>query len=254
MDTKVGAAVTILGWSLHPRRTWQIGIGSAHNWTVRAAELIAIDCAVEAIQEEAMDRTFEDTEQEKTFTIISDSQSAIRAITTATCKSGQSIVLHFLDRVRVHQERQIKVRLYWIPGHSDNVGNDTADWLAKQAIHSEEDNDFRRLVSAFRRATYKKIEDQWHRGWSIAQKGQHLKQIDGVLPAKRSLRVYGSLTRHQAYLMVQLRTGHSWLTSQAKLRGFIDNDRCVCGVVESWYMWWWTAQGSGKQDENYGTR
>ncbi|ERF73031.1 hypothetical protein EPUS_07125 [Endocarpon pusillum Z07020] len=65
MDTKVGAAVTILVRSLHPRLTRQIGIGSAHNGTVHAAEPTAIDCTVEAIQEEATDQTLEETELEK---------------------------------------------------------------------------------------------------------------------------------------------------------------------------------------------
>lgn len=50
-----------------------------------------------------------------------------------------------------------------------------------------------------------------HCDWSILIKGKHLNQLDISLPAKRSLRVYGSQTRHEADLLAQLRTGHSWL-------------------------------------------
>ena len=33
--------------------------------------------------------------------------------------------------------------------------------------------------------------------------------------------------------MVQLRTGHSWLATFAKLFRFTDDNRCVCGAVET---------------------
>jgi hypothetical protein len=124
----------------------------------------------------------------------------------------------------------MQIRLYWIPGHSGNAGNEIASQLAKQAATSQEDHGFRRLGSVFRRTVRKNIEE-WQRGWTATQKGKHPQQIDGGLPAKRSLRVYGSPSRHQAYLLVQLRTGHFWLASHA--RGFTDNDRCVCRAMET---------------------
>jgi ribonuclease HI len=107
----------------HPQRTWQVGIGPACNWTIYAAELIAIYRAVEVIQSVIVDEEHELSDQEKIFTIVSDSQSAIRAIANPSCKSGQGIVHRILDRVRALQGQRIKVRLYWIPGHSGNAGN-----------------------------------------------------------------------------------------------------------------------------------
>lgn len=42
-------------------------------------------------------------------------------------------------------------------------------------------------------------------------------KTDGGLPAKRASRVYASLTRSQAYMLVQLRTGSLRLATFAKL-------------------------------------
>ena len=232
-DSKLGAAVVMSHLSTEQQQTWQIGIGPADKWTVHAAELIAISQAIEIIEKENVDETREGTDQEKTVTIVSDSQSAIRAIANPSGKSGQGIVRRTLDRVNALRERRIKLRLRWIPGHSGNAGNEAADQLAKQAVSSQEDHDFDRLLSTFRRTGHQKIEDEWRREWAATQNGKYLKRIDESLPAKRALRIYGSLTRHQTYLLAQLRTGHSWLATYGRSRGFTDDDRCACGAAET---------------------
>lgn len=65
--------------------------------------------------------------------------------------------------------------------------------------------------------------------------GAHLRQIDNTLPAKYTRRLYGSLPRNRAYLLTQLRTGHSWLSTYAKAFRFRDDDLCVCGERVSVY-------------------
>jgi hypothetical protein len=44
---------------------------------------------------------------------------------------------------------------------------------------------------------------------------------------------YGSLPRNRAYLLMQLRTGHSWLASHAKLHRFREDDKFECGARET---------------------
>ena len=46
-------------------------------------------------------------------------------------------------------------------------------------------------------------------------------------------RLYGPLPRNRAYLLTQLRTGHSWLATHAKLHRFRDDDKCECGAPET---------------------
>ncbi|KAL3260414.1 hypothetical protein ABHI18_004599 [Aspergillus niger] len=79
----------------------------------------------------------------------------------------------------------------------------------------------------------KTILDEWKDEWVKSPKGGHLRQIDKTLPAIRTRRLYGSLPQNRAYLLRQLRTGHSWLATYQKQHGFQDDDRCVCGARET---------------------
>ena len=45
--------------------------------------------------------------------------------------------------------------------------------------------------------------------------------------------MYGSLPRNRAYLLTQLRTGHSWLATHGKLHEFREDDKCECGAAET---------------------
>lgn len=135
-----------------------------------------------------------------------------------------------LDELR---EQRVKVQLPQLSGHVGNEGNGGANQLAKQAVGLQTRHEYGRPVSTFKRKLHNTIAEEWRQERAFSQKGKHLKAIDDGLPAKRALRVYGSLTRHQTYLLVQLRTGHSWLATFAKLFGFQDDNRCVCGAVET---------------------
>lgn len=160
-------------------------------------------------------------------------QSAIQAIAKPSSRPGQHIVRRTLKQVEKLREQGIQVRLIWTPAHAGVEGNEMADQLAKQATSLRTQHDYRRPVSTYRGKLHGKIAAEWRQEWISSQKGKHLKKIDDSLPAKRVLRVYGSLTRHQTYLLVQLRTGHSWLATFAKLFGFQEDNRCVCGAVET---------------------
>lgn len=77
------------------------------------------------------------------------------------------------------------------------------------------------------------ILNQWEQEWRSSNKGGHLRKIDSTLPATYTRRLYGNLPRNQVYLLTQLRTGHSWLSTYAKAFRFRDDDRCVCGAQET---------------------
>ena len=157
-DSRVGAAAVMLDQANGQQRTVQIGLGPASGWTVHTGELIAIHQAREIIEEEVGNKPRQAKCHDKVFTIISDRQAAIRAIANPTSTSGQHIVRRILGQVKVLRERSTKVRLLWIPGHSGNKGNETADQLAKQAVNLESQHDYHRPVSIYKRKIHKKIE------------------------------------------------------------------------------------------------
>ena len=132
-----------------------------------------------------------------------------------------------------HQAKRISLRLQWIPGHCDNVGNDAADRLAKDAVSPGKTHPFRPLLTRKRALIRDTIRAQWEREWKTSTKGGHLRKIDSTLPAPYTRKLYGNLPRGRAYLLTQLRTSHNWLSTYAKTFGFRDNDQCVCGAQET---------------------
>lgn len=171
------------------------------------------------------------TTQRASLSLVTVSQPYMRS-QTPLADLAQGIARGILDQAQRLRERRIRNRLYWIPSHSGK-GNETADHLAKEAISGEVQHDFDHLVSIFKRTIHRKIQEEWQLEWVTTQKGKHLKQVDDGPPTKRSLRLYGTLTRHRTYLLAQLRTGHSWLATHARRQKFVDKDRCVCGAIET---------------------
>ena len=66
--------------------------------------------------------------------ILSDSRAAILALTSTQVKS--KIVWDCLKLVRELSTDNV-VTLIWVPGHSNILGNETADMLAKSGAESE---------------------------------------------------------------------------------------------------------------------
>ena len=116
---------------------------------------------------------------------------------------------------------------------SNNPGNDKADRLAKEAVGFNVSHPFRRSVNGEKRFYQDKILAEWETEWRSSAKGQHLRQIDSKLPSKHTRQLYDSLPRNLAYLLMQMRSGHSWLATHAKLHGFQDDDKCTCGGKET---------------------
>jgi hypothetical protein len=168
-----------------------------------------------------------------TRTIICDSQSALKAILNPSNKAGQHIVHSIFEAATDLQSAGVSVRLQWIPGHCNNPGNDTADRLAKEAVEKEISHPFQRLSTREKQYYQDKIFTEWQNEWKDSKKGGHLRQIDTKLPSKHTRRLYDTLPRNRAYLLMQLRTGHSWLATHAKLHGFRDDNKCECGGKET---------------------
>jgi ribonuclease HI len=114
-DQGVGAGI----YGDKPRTKINLGLGQYP--TVFQAEIVAIEqCAREIIR-----RSYED----KTIVIYSDSQAAIRAL--SSCKISSKLVR---DCVIALEEvgASNKLTIAWVPGHEGHEGNEEADKLAKE--------------------------------------------------------------------------------------------------------------------------
>lgn len=124
------------------------------------------------------------------------------------------------------------VQLAWILGHVGVLGNEAAHRLAATAVSSD------KVMTAptWLRHRYKSVIlgglEQTQRAVRSSSEwttGRRLKDIDSALPRKHVKILYDPLTRAEAQVLSQLRTGHS------KLHGFLarveveDTDQCECG-------------------------
>lgn len=66
------------------------------------------------------------------MTILYDSKFALQAVANLTSKSGQQVIYEILRAERTLQVQDTSIRLQWIPGHSNDPGNDATNQLAKQ--------------------------------------------------------------------------------------------------------------------------
>ncbi|KAJ5183270.1 hypothetical protein N7492_000886 [Penicillium capsulatum] len=230
----LGAAVITLDDSLEVIESQQVQVGPTDRWSVHVAELIGIFHAVSMVFKIAHQHsTTVNKGRTTTATILCDSRSALQAIQSVRNKSGQRIVHAILQAATEVQAEGIVLRLQWVPGHCGNAGNDAADRLAKEAAHPSKTHSFRPLLTRERAFIRGNIAAQWEQEWKSSTKGGHLRKVDSNLPATYTRKLYGSLPRNRAYLLMQLRSGHNWLSTYAKTRGFRDDDQCMCGAQET---------------------
>lgn len=108
----LGAAVLIqIDGSAETQLTYQIGIGSASEWHVHCAEIIAISQEIKMIEENNIVNLLDDNSEQKPIIVLSGSQSAIMAMAGNKPRSGQMIVLEVLRKVKALRARGVKVRL-----------------------------------------------------------------------------------------------------------------------------------------------
>jgi hypothetical protein len=86
---------------------------------------------------------------------------ALQVIQNPGKKSGQRIIHAILQAAAEVQTGGIlPPRLQWLPGHCENIGNDTADRLAKDAAYPGKTHPFRSLLTRKKALIRDKIRAQ----------------------------------------------------------------------------------------------
>ena len=129
------------------------------------------------------------------------------------------------------------VTFRWISSHSEVKGNEAADRLAKAASqgHSTRREDLPHLlrsqlpvsISAVKQEFQAQLNRKWAKMWSETPRKDKFSRIDPNFPFNQFRKKLFKLTRNQASLIMQLRTGHIPLNFYLHRIGKIDTDKCT---------------------------
>ena len=210
-EGQIGAAAVLYrNGVLKGRR--RMRLGSMKHHTVYEGKGVGMILGLELIREERV--------VEGMVSMGIDNTAAISA--TQAIKPGPSQYLWdiFHRRMSMVQNRHIEMDLLvkWVPGHMGIVGNTKADTEAKKAA-TDGSSPVRMLPaplrktlpwskSAVRQAQHRKIQVAAIKHWSRSPRFDRMAQIDPNFSHNKFAKLTRGISRNQASVLFQLRSGH----------------------------------------------
>jgi ribonuclease HI len=227
----VSGCATVEGNGIGPiRMVFSATIGWARTCSVLSAELQAIKLAIECLVPVRFDT--------QTPIIATDSQEALRVIAQGNAaRKGREALQGIHDSLVETERHGLRVRLVWTPGHRNILGNELAHRAAQDTTKtgSKPTRDLTLRIrenKAVRDLAVKDYQQQMtakHQQAGLGPWGKYTQRLDGALPGKHTLKLYGALNADQASVLVQARTNHTHLRSHLARIGAERSARCECG-------------------------
>lgn len=205
--------------------------GAAHlvhgSLSIFAIESIAILNAINIVEESGCTRAL----------IVSDSRSALQAISSPDLRGGKHRVIYeILRRLQEVTNNGLIVALMWVPSHINLYGNDVADYFSRQAAEaasSLEDrlrdistyfvNDILNdLTKEYETFSLKEIyEEAQFKGFRYFNKEKSRGDW---------FRNYPRLLRHLITLVNRVRSFHTRCNAHLNDKGIVESPACECGA------------------------
>jgi len=229
---KIGAAV-VLYKDGRLKGTRRLQLGSDKHHMVYEGEGIGMILGLQLIREE----------QEEINGMVPmgvDNQAAIMA--TSNIQPGPSHhiwdTFHQQLNATLHAHSRLDLPVCWTLGHVNIVGNERADEEAKKAAEngSSPKNRLPRSLqkplpkskSAVWQTYHRKLKCTAIKQWQQSPCYHHMKAIDPTLPSSAFCKFTAELSRKQAALLIQLRSGHVSLAKHLHHIGKTESPVCPC--------------------------
>ena len=185
--------------------------------TVFQAEVIAISNAADIMNKARI--------MNQTVVILSDSQAALKALASPVVK--QMLVGNCINNLNFLGQNN-QVMLMWVPGHSNIVGNEEADTLAKAGAFKRCEIPEPAVPVSYRRCRLEVrhwIKKEHKFVWNLSDTCQHTKGIIRTakkIPSKSLLK----LGRIKLCQVIQVLTGHGNLAKHRYKMGKVQSPLC----------------------------
>lgn len=214
-------------------RTLRFKLGPIRRHGIYEAEIIGTILAVHLLSKEKVKRGDE-------VVILADNQSAISASRRIHKRSGQHLSEAFhsdalnLNFIKTkHLGRPIgNLTIAWIAGHSGVGGNERADAEANKAAEGKtsplhklppsltdillepKKKEIQHSLSMVNAHYKKKMKTEWNERWQKSERLSYYKKMgNGRAPFANFYKLAGTMSKAQASLLIQLRSGHTSLNA-----------------------------------------
>jgi ribonuclease HI len=164
-------------------------------------------------------------------TIYTSSQAAMQAASQPRQQSGQASLKQIYAATQVLREGSNSVLIVWAPSEGDFELGRRAKAAARQATEQEELP--QGLSSQAKSTTINTARTERQKDRKLPEGiGTYSKQLDTALPGNHTRVIYDKLTRQEANVLAQLRTGMARLNGYLHRIGAVESGQCACGQAE----------------------
>ena len=170
----------------------------------------------------------------KMVTLYIDNQAIIMALRGAKPTSGQHLINTIMTAAN---QLPCRFSIEWISSHSEVKGNEAADRIAKAAAQGRSSRAldlphiFRTPIPISASATKQEFSARlarlWTRMWDDSPRKDRFSRIDSDFPFNKFRKRLFAMSRKQASIIMQVRTGHIALNFYLKCIGKLNTDNCT---------------------------
>ena len=165
--------------------------------------------------------------------LYTDNSSLVKAVKKDKSTSGQHLVKQLREAAN---NIRCKLTIIWISGHSEVIGNEKADGLAKQATERKSSRmsslppSIRKgvpsSISAEKENFHKHLLRDWQEHWHDSPRRERFLELEENVPFQKYQKLQDKLTREQASKIMQIRSRHIPLNTYLHRIGKAGSRKC----------------------------
>lgn len=218
---------TRVGYGIHiPQINFDFSSRLPNQLSICTAEVVAIYEALRVVLKKNINNVI----------ILSDSQGAIAKIKKRDVHPSRDYLSLKTKRLlHIANSTGSNIAIAWIPGHSQIVGNERVDTLARIGsnlnVPLKVGLDRSEVVSLIREEIMEEHDTLWRE--SLKLKGTFYASIVPVFPRRKWFLNFGFVDLRHITTIIRMRTGHCLNASHLYKIKINADPRCECGMEES---------------------